>query len=158
MIDFEIQRCTRRCAATDRELRPGEAFYSVLTASGDQVVRTDYSLDGWPGPPADAVGWWRSHMPSSEPARKSWAPGDVMLDYFQRLPEGPDHDDLRYVLALLMTRRKIVTHESTERDELGRERMVLYCPRTEQEFRVDVVIPDARRASRIQDELGRLFQ
>ncbi len=30
MIDYEIQRCTRHCAASGRELVEGETFYSVL--------------------------------------------------------------------------------------------------------------------------------
>ena len=34
MLDFEVQRCTRRCAATDRELKPGETFYSTLVVVG----------------------------------------------------------------------------------------------------------------------------
>ena len=55
MIDYEIQRCTRRCAATDRELKDGETCYSVLVAEGAAVVRRDYSAQAWQGPPDQVV-------------------------------------------------------------------------------------------------------
>ena len=50
LLDFEIQRCTRRCAATDQELRPGDVCYSVLEVRGAEIVRKDYSIQSleWP--------------------------------------------------------------------------------------------------------------
>ena len=60
-MDFEVQRFTRRCAATDRELAPGELFYSVLLAEGAEVVRHDYAAEAWNGPTVRAApGWWKS--------------------------------------------------------------------------------------------------
>ena len=34
MLDFEIQRCARKCAKSDREFQAGETFYSVLISEG----------------------------------------------------------------------------------------------------------------------------
>ena len=47
VFDFEIQNCTRRCAETDRELKPGDVYYSVLIADGASIVRRDYAEDAW---------------------------------------------------------------------------------------------------------------
>ena len=74
MIDYEVQRCTRHCAATGRELQPGETFYSTLTAEGSQVVRHDYSVEAWQGPPEGVLGWWKSHMPRARPPRSCTGP------------------------------------------------------------------------------------
>ena len=30
MLDFDVQRCTRRCSGSDRELKAGEWVYSAL--------------------------------------------------------------------------------------------------------------------------------
>ncbi|MCH5373277.1 MAG: hypothetical protein JJ992_04830, partial [Planctomycetes bacterium] len=79
MIDFEIQRCSRRCAKTDCEFAPGEEFYSVLVSEGSDVVRYDYSQSAWQGPPEGAIGWWKSRMPELHARRANWAPNDVML-------------------------------------------------------------------------------
>ena len=57
VIDYEIQRCTRHCAASGRELVEGETFYSVLLQRGASLERVDYSAEAWNGPPPDALGW-----------------------------------------------------------------------------------------------------
>jgi hypothetical protein len=157
MIDYEVQRCTRRCAATDRELQPGEAFYSTLTAEGAQVVRHDYSQEAWQGPPEGVLGWWKSHMPERNAKKLHWAPNDVMLELLETLEAQPDKTDMRYVLALLLIRRRVVRLEETEKDASGREVSVLYCPRRETTYRVVTQMPGDQRTAEIQEELARLL-
>ena len=157
MIDYEVQRCTRHCAATGRELQPGEAFYSTLTAEAEQVVRHDYSQEAWQGPPEGVLGWWKSHMPKRNTKKLHWAPNDVMLELLESLEAQPDKMDMRYVLALLLIRRRVVRLEETEKDASGREVSVLYCPRRETTYRVVTVMPNAERTTEIQEELARLL-
>lgn len=157
MIDYEVQRCTRHCAATGHELQPGEAFYSTLTAEGAQVVRHDYSQEAWQGPPEGVLGWWKSHMPKRNAKKLHWAPNDVMLELLESLEAQPDKMDMRYVLALLLIRRRVVRLEETEKDASGREVSVLYCPRRETTYRVVTVMPNAERTIEIQEELARLL-
>jgi hypothetical protein len=157
MIDFDIQRCTRKCFVTDRELQPGETYYSVLVVVGADIVRRDYSAEAWTKPPADSLGHWKSQMPGAGTKKKHWAPNDVMLHYFEQIAEQPEQDDVRYVLALLMIRRRVVRQESVESDEQGQEQLVLFCPRNEQEYRVRVAVPSAERVAQIQHELAKLL-
>ena len=121
MIDFEIQKFSRRCASTGRELAPGEAFYSVLVAEGAEVIRLDYSTESWSGAPDDAVGWWKSEVPDPKSNRLQWAPNDVMLHYFQQILAQDNKKEVCYVLTLLMIRRRIFKMEATERDAQGRD-------------------------------------
>jgi hypothetical protein len=155
MMDFEIQKCSRRCAASDRELLPGERVYSVLLLEGSSFVRRDFSEETWSGPPDDSIGWWQARIPTPESNRVHWAPHEVMLHYFLEL-EATDQLDLRYVLALLMVRRRILRLESSEKPgEI--EQLVLYCPSNEMEYRVPVVSPSGARVEQIQQELARLL-
>lgn len=158
MIDYEVHRCSRRCAATEREFLPGETIMSVLISEGSQVVRRDYGLDAWQGPPEHAVGWWKSQVPHPSAKRLHWAPGEVMLGYFEQLAEEPEKADVRYFLALLMVRRKLLRQESVEKDEAGRETLVLFCPRNELEYRTPVVMPSEDRLAIVQQELSQLLQ
>ncbi len=157
MIDYEVQRCTRHCAATGRELQPGEAFYSTLTTEGARVVRHDFSQDAWQGPPEEVLGWWKSHMPERNAKKLHWAPNDVMLELLESLEAQPDKMDMRYVLALLLIRRRVVRLEETEKDASGREVSVLYCPRRETTYRVVTAMPGEGRTAEIQEELARLL-
>ena len=157
MIDYEIQRCTRHCAVTGRELQPGEVFYSTLTDASGQVTRQDYSAEAWQGPPEGVLGWWKSRMPERDARKLHWAPNDVLLELLESLESQPDKYDMRYVLALLLVRRRVVRLEQTERDESLREVCVLYCPRREATYRVISIVPDAERTKEIQAELARLL-
>ncbi len=157
MFEFDIQRCARRCAKTEREFRPGEIFHSVLVSEGAAVVRYDYSQEAWEQPPENAVGWWKCQMPEPNAKRVSWAPNDVMLHYLEELEGDPTRADVRYVLALLMVRRRIVRLEDTDTDEAGNEQLVLYCPKNETDYKVMVSDPSPERAAEIQNELNKLL-
>lgn len=157
MLDFEIQRCTRRCAKTDRELQPGETFFSVLVPSGAEVIRQDFSVEAWTGPPEVSLGWWKSQLPDQAAKKVHWAPNDVMLHYFEQLEEQPEKLDVRYVLALLMVRRRVLRLDDTGKNEHGEETLTVFCPRNEKIYEVLVVTPDAARAEQIQEELARLL-
>lgn len=156
-MDFEVQRFTRRCVVTERELAPGETFYSALIPAGAHVERHDYSSEAWPGPPEESLGWWKSQVPTAETKKPQWAPNDVMLDFFERLAETPERGDMRYVLALLLIRRRVLRLEDTDKNEHGHETLLVYCPRRETDFRVPVIMPDAARTQQIQQELAELL-
>src|SRR5262245_51483155 len=157
VIDYEISRCSRRCAASDRELKNGEVCYSVLVAEGAEIVRRDYSAEGWPGPPEGAIGWWKSTVVDPNAGRMSWAPNDVMLHYFERLADDPSAEDARYVLALLLVRRRVLRVEGKETDAAGRQVVVLHCGRNEAQYRVAEVVPTPERAAAIQQQLAELL-
>ena len=157
-MDYEVQRCTRHCAVTGRELRPGESYYSVLTAKGAEVERLDYAGEAWPGPPADAVAWWKSQMPGAEVRRTHWAPNDVMLDFFDQLQGQPENHDMRYVLALLLVRRRVMRIEENESDGGDGQSLLLYCPRRDATYQIPAVVPGEARIEQIQEELARLLQ
>ena len=136
---------------------PGELAYSALIADGGQVIRKDFSEQAWEGPPEGTIGWWRSRIPDVKNARMQWAPNDVILHFFEQLEGDEQQADMRYVLALLMIRRRIVRLEDSETDEQGREYYVLYCPRNERDYRVAVVTPTEPRIGQIQNELAELL-
>ena len=157
-MDYEIQRCTKRCHATERELEPGDVYYSVLVVDDGEPCRHDYSPEAWEGPPPGAIGWWKAEIPSAKAKKKHWAPNDVMLQFFDELENQEDKQDVRYVLSLLLVRRRVMRHDQTEQDDAGREVLVLQCPRRDETYRVTAVVPDASRVEEIQEELAQLLK
>jgi len=157
-MDYDVQRCTRHCAQSGRELAEGETFYSVLVAEGSQVRRYDYSTEAWHGPVGErVVGWWKSQMPTRQVKRARMAPSDVLLEYFKQLEGQPESADLRYVLALLLVRHRVLRQEGIETKPAGGETLVLYCPRNEEMYRIDVAAPDDSRIGAIQEHLAQLL-
>jgi hypothetical protein len=156
-MDYQIQRSTRCCSATGRKLEPGEDVYSVLVGEGAALVRHDYAVEAWEGPPDGAIGWWKAQIPDPAAKRMHWAPNDVMLEFFEQLASQPEWLDMRYVLALLLVRRRVIRLEEKEHDAEGREVLVAYCPRRETTYRVPAVTPDPSRIDAIQQELAKLL-
>ncbi len=129
-----------------------------MLAEGAELKRYDYAGGVWQGPPERAVGWWKSQVPSRADARKRWAPNDVMLDFWDELAEQPDKQDMRYVLTLLLVRRRVFRMEEETQDAQGREVLAIYCPRREASYQVPVVPPEPTRVEQIQEELAALLQ
>src|SRR5258708_38977879 len=113
MMDYQIQATTRRCAATGRELRPGEKFYSVLLDEGSRFIRQDYSSEAWHGPPEGAFSFWLGRVPAQEQSRRLQIDDDLLMDCFQRLETETDAAKInfRYIVALLLMRRKRLKFE-----------------------------------------------
>jgi hypothetical protein len=158
MLDYDVQRCSRRCAATDRELKDGEACYSVLVAEGAAVVRRDYAAASWHGPPENALGFWKTTVADPNMGRLHWAPNDVMLHYFERLLDDPTAEDTRYVLALLLVRRRVLRLDGREADAAGRDMLVLHSSRSDTQYRVLETTPTPERAAAIEQQLAELLK
>jgi hypothetical protein len=136
-MEYEIEANTRRCAATGRELQPGERFYSVLLDQAGQFIRQDYAGDTWQGPPERAFSFWTGRVPAQDQSRRPRIDEDVLMDCFQRLQAQtePGRLNFRYVVALLLMRRKRLRFEET-RVENGQEILSLRCNRTRAVHRV----------------------
>lgn len=118
MIDYRIEPSTRRCCISGRELRPGERFYSVLVEEDGKFLRKDYSAEAWPGPPPDAFSFWMGRLNPPTGPRRPPIDDDMLMDCFQRL-EGqwePSRLRFRYVIALLLMRRRRLKFEATQQD------------------------------------------
>jgi hypothetical protein len=157
MMDYDVHKTTRICATTQREIAAGETFYSVLVREGAEVKRLDYAAESWTGPPDEAIGWWKSVMGDRDAKKPKAAPSEVLLELFRELEGSPERRDLRYVMTLLLVRRRLLRMEDTVREDDGSETLVLYCPRDEQTYRVATVVPSAARAAEIQDYLAQLL-
>lgn len=160
-LDFEIQRSTRRCAATDRPLEPGEVCYSVLEVQGADVVRKDFAASAWTGPPDAAFGWWKSRVPEPNAKKIKLAPNEVLLELFDELAERPESEDMRYVLALLLVRRRVLRLDGPSAEEplstSDVQTMTVYCPLRDSSYEVTIVMPSDERIDEIQQQLGELL-
>ena len=131
MTEYQIQPNARRCSATGRELRPGERYFSVLTEEDGKFVRRDYAADSWHGPPHGAFSFWGGKIATPDGRRRPTIDDEMLLDCFVRL-EGqlePGRIRFRYVVALLLMRRRRLKFEAAEQ-EGSQEVLLMRCTRT----------------------------
>ncbi len=136
--EWEFSRSSGHCAVTGRALAEGESYYAVLFETPQGFERRDCSLDAWTGPPEGHFCYWRASVPV-----KNKQSGPVAVDYelltqfFLKLEESDCEvrQQFRFVLALLLMRKRILRLEKTDRDG-GQEYWVMRLVSDQSEHRV----------------------
>ena len=155
-MEYDIARPSRTCAASGRELAPGSVVFSALAAEGASLRRLDYAAECWHGPPEGTLAWWKTRLPLPGEQGPKLAPGEILLSLFRQLEMQPERRELRYVLALLLVRRRVLKLESTAKEADGTETLELFSPAERQTCRVAVPPLSPERRQQIQEELCRL--
>lgn len=121
MTEYQVPASARRCQATGRELKAGDGYHGVLMDVGGSLIRHDYCPDAWTGPPEGTIGHWSGQVPVGDAPNRAPVDDAMLLECFRRLDGAaePAQVNFRYVLALLLLRRKVLRLEEGRRDELG---------------------------------------
>ncbi|MDR2705499.1 MAG: hypothetical protein LBC02_06945 [Planctomycetaceae bacterium] len=154
---MEIPRPSRICSVTNRELQPGEVFFSVLIEEKDNLKRLDISVENWTGPPSEFLGWWKTRVPDNKDKKIQIAPNDVLLNLFEQLSLQPENADMRYVLALLLIRRRQFRYEREEENENGQKKLIVYAIKENTTYEIPVAMPDRKRLEDVQKQLSSLI-
>lgn len=157
--DFELRGGVRRCAHSERVLRPADHYFSILREEKEQLLREDYAAEVWQGPPDEAFAWWESR-PNGADKPRSMAPNDVLLKLFDQWADEPDQAQARFVLTLLLVRRRVMRIEGAKTitgTDANPSALRVYCPRRDATYDITEQMPDAERAAEIQQMLTSLL-
>jgi hypothetical protein len=127
---WEIQPSTKRCAKTGVELAEGDVYYGVLFEEGEGFRREDYALSAWDGPPDGAFCHFRTRVPVKEKKQQLLVDDEILLEFFIRLASEEQELKVhfRFVLALILMRKRLLKYGHTEHDE-AREYWVMRLAR-----------------------------
>jgi len=160
MTPFEVQGPTRTCAATGKDLTVGERFYGVLLDEAGKFVRRDFSVGAWGGPPPNAIAYWSGRIPASDRPVKPTINDALLLDWFDHLSaatEDPNRLNFRYVVALLLMRRKRLKFEDSRRNTDGVDVLILRDARTGARHQVIDPRLNDDDITAVQDEVFRVL-
>ncbi len=125
---YSISRPTGVCAATGRAFAVGDRFVAALVERPDSpgFERQDFAIDAWdagsrPAPPLAVFATWRAVLAPSDQKKKTIALNDEeLLDLFEQLGgvEDPRRKAFRYMLALILVRRRVLRLEATRPGKL----------------------------------------
>jgi hypothetical protein len=156
---MEVQSITRICAATGRELQVGERYCAVLVEQEGKFVRKDYAASNWPGAPSNAIAYWSGKVQPSDRPQKPIINDEMLADCLSRLDGTDDISKVRfrYVVALLLMRRKRLKFEDSGRDVSGNDFLLLRDTKSGDRVRiVDPRLTDSEITD-VQDEVFRMF-
>lgn len=128
---LDISRPTGLCAATGSPIEPGEAFIATLVELDTGALqRLDYTLNAWQAgarPTADdgsamlIVAFWRTTMPTKDAPKRQLIAPDELVDLFDQLADAtePARIVFRYVLSLILIRKRLLSYEGSRTTDAG---------------------------------------
>lgn len=137
MIEYQFRPMGKSCAGTGKAFQPGERCRSVVIEQDGQFHRLDFSEAGWKGPPEGAVGEWVSVIPDGPPKPKPVDTESLMRTFEQFCEDGnPGHDQFRYVLALLLLKKRRLRLEGSRTDDDGNDFLQVIGSKSEGPFEI----------------------
>jgi len=118
MEQWQIERSEGKCAGTGRVLEPGEAYYAALIDSESGFERHDYSCDYWEQHRPEVFSFWKTQIPLPTQKKKLFVDDGVLVNLFERLADEkePIKINFRFVLALILMRKRLLKYEDTRRE------------------------------------------
>jgi hypothetical protein len=162
--DWTIQSRSGRCSATGRDFAEDEFFYTLLFRERDGFRREDLSEEAWkersavPGA-EQPYSFWRARFepaPAAPPeALAKETAEDLLRRYMTESDEG--HANARYILALMLERKRLLKQIEAKEDIHGRT-LVYEHVKTGEVF----IVPDPGlrmdQVEAVQNEVAALLQ
>lgn len=119
---YSVTRPQGRCAVSGRTIAPGERFFAGLRETPAGFERVDVSAECWEGfDRGDLLAFWQATMPEPNAKKPMFVDDAVLCDLFERLAdaEEPAKRNFSFVLGLILMRKRLLSYESTRRDDHG---------------------------------------
>lgn len=159
MVDWKVAKRQAACSVCARAFEDGEAHISALSVAGDDLAREDSCLACWKKRERrDALLWWRTRH-NVEKKRGIALDLEALEALFVGL-EGrrePALEELRYVLCLILMRKRRLRIERVER-EGDREALIVTRPKREGTYTVAVFDFDPAKIDEMRQRLQDVFE
>lgn len=162
--EYDVSRPASTCVACQKALAPGEALVATLWEAGEELQRKDYCLPCWeaqaPSGGNDLLGTWRTKVPQPEEKKKLFVDDELLMNFFERLSdaEDPVKVNFRFVLTLVLMRKKLLVYEGTEKTPDGQERWTLRVRGGETRYQVLDPHMDEDKIAEVSGQLGAILE
>lgn len=121
---YSVARPQGLCVVSGRDIAPAEKFMTGLREVPEGYERVDVSAECWEAfDKSGLVAFWQATMPQPSAKKKLFVDDTVLCDLFERLAdvEEPAKRNFRFVLGLILMRKRLVIYDSTRRGDDGQE-------------------------------------
>jgi hypothetical protein len=157
---YDVPRPAGVCAVSGRAIEPGEKFFALVRETPTGLERLDVSPEAWQSfDRRDLLGFWQTTMPRPEQKpKKLFVDDEVLCTLFERLADTsePAKLNFRFVLGLILMRKRIVIYETTRQEE-GRAVWVVRLKGRDD--RLDLVDPKLTESqvAEVSQQLGEIL-
>jgi hypothetical protein len=121
---YDVARPGGKCAVSGKPIAPKEKFFAALRETPQGFERIDVSADCWADfDKTGLLGFWQTAMPEHEAKKKLFVDDEVLCGLFERLADvtEPAKVNFRFVLGLILMRKRLLVYENTRHDEQNRD-------------------------------------
>lgn len=122
--EYAVARPGGVCGVCGQPLPPGTRVAAGLRETPVGFERVDAHVDCWPSVDTAALlAFWRTTVPTTEAKRKVFVDDGVLCELFVKLADAAEPAKLhfRFVLGLILMRKRLVTYESSRPGDDGRD-------------------------------------
>ena len=121
MSEWEITRSQQRCGRCETVFEELQEYYSAIYERPEGFERMDFCMKCWPGGTDEMFSFWKRRVPPKEVKPKKFVDDEMLIDFFERLSGATEElkVNFRYILALVLMRKRLLKLEGTRRDETG---------------------------------------
>jgi hypothetical protein len=129
LTEYELSRASGKCCVTGQAFEEDQEFFTVVLETKDGLARQDYSVAAWTGAPEGTLCFFKTRVAKRNQPRKRFIDDSAMISFFKALADTPhpNKQRFRFVLALILLRKRILKYERTIREgnaELWEMRLV----------------------------------
>ncbi len=157
---YEVARSGGKCAVSGRVIPAGEKYYAVLRETALGFERIDVAAECWADfDKTNQLGFWQTVMPLHEVKKKVFVDDEVLCGLFERLAgvTEPAKLNFRFVLGLILMRKRLLVYETTRQTDNGGEVWAMRF-RGKEEI-LDMVNPrlDEQQVKDVSTQLGEIL-
>jgi hypothetical protein len=161
MTEWDIQSRADACTTCQRPFADEEAYNTLLTMDASGYTRRDLCAACFAGTARDGViSYWQGEYKLPPPPPPEAIQKETAETLLRKLVEStdPSHESARYILAVMLERKRILKHRDTVHENNGAELLVYEHARTGESF----TIPDPKlrldQLTRVQEEVSALLR
>ena len=128
LSEWEIKTRARQCARTREAFVDGATIFTLLFREGNGFRREDVSQEAWLQirDSVEPFSFWKSKFQSPPPPAPDPMPKESVEELLRRLlaQDLPKHVNVRYVLAIMLERKKTLKHVDTR--ESAEQKILIY--------------------------------
>lgn len=158
-MDWEINKSALECSACKAVFEGGQGLHSALYDEVEGFIRRDYCDACWESADKSAVfSFWRTRVPKKGEKVRQFVDDDTLMNFLTRLAGEADRAkrNFRYVLALLLMRKKLLKFRESVMGD-GGEELVLVEPKTAVEHHVFNPQLTDEELAQVRDEIGQVL-
>jgi len=121
---YEVARPRGHCIVCQTVVQPQEPLMAALKETPTGFERLDVCLNCWREfDKSDLIGFWKTTMPLVEQKKKLFVDDEVLCQLFERLADTtePAKLNFRFVLGLILMRKRLIVYENSRNDDGGNE-------------------------------------